>query len=69
MLFMIEISLIQTEQNLIAARFSKEAWKNITSFNWQSFQDPDLKRKFKLSSVLGSSILPEEKFAEVKKTC
>lgn len=52
---------------MAAARFEKEAWKNITSFDWESFQDADLKRRFKLSSVLGSSILPEEKYAEVIK--
>jgi hypothetical protein len=56
----------QLEQSLIAARFEKEAWKNITSFNWKPFTDPDLKRKFKLLSVLGPSALPEGKLTQVK---
>ncbi len=57
---------VQLEQSLVAARFEKEAWKNITgSFNWEPFTDPDLKRKFKLLSVLGPSALPEDKLTQV----
>lgn len=59
---------MQLEQNLAAARFEKEAWKNITNFNWEPFTDPDLKRKFKLLSVLGPSALPEDKLTQVKLT-
>ena len=57
---------MQLEQSLIAARFEKEAWKNITNFNWKSFTDFDLKRQFQLLSVLGPSALPEDKFTQVK---
>lgn len=60
------IFLVQLEQSLVAARFEKEAWKNITNFNWKSFTDFDLKRQFKLLSVLGPSALPEDKFTQVK---
>lgn len=56
---------MQLEQSLVSARFEKEAWKNITSFNWEPFTDPDLKRKFRLISVLGPSALPEEKLTQV----
>lgn len=57
--------LLQLEQNLASARFNKEAWKNITSFNWGPFTDSDLKRKFRLLSVLGTSALPEDKLTDV----
>ena len=54
------------EQSLVSSRFEKEAWKNITSFNWQPFLDDDLKRRFRLlASSLGPSALPEEKYKEV----
>ncbi|XP_046453162.1 angiotensin-converting enzyme-like [Daphnia pulex] len=59
---------LKLEQSLVAARFEKEAWKNITSFNWKPFTDPDLKRKFKLLSVLGPSALPEGKLTQYRKT-
>lgn len=49
----------------MAARFEKEAWKNITNFNWEPFTDLDLKRKFRLLSVLGPSALPEDKLTQV----
>lgn len=57
----------QLEQSLASARFEKEAWKNITKFNWAPFTDLNLKRKFKLLSVLGVSALPEDKLTEVGK--
>ncbi|KAI9554639.1 hypothetical protein GHT06_019912 [Daphnia sinensis] len=59
---------LKLEQSLVAARFEKEAWKNITSFNWEPFTDPDLKRKFRLLSVLGPSALPEEKLTQYRKS-
>ena len=58
------------EQSLVSSRFEKEAWKNVTSFNWQPFLDDDLKRRFRLlASSLGPSALPEEKFTEVIFNC
>lgn len=55
------------EQSLVSSRFEKEAWKNVTSFNWQPFMDDDLKRRYRLlASALGPSALPEEKFTEVQ---
>lgn len=55
----------QVEQGVIAARFQKEVWNNVTRFDWQKFQDPDLRRRFRLLSVLGPSALPEDKLTEV----
>lgn len=60
---------LKMEQSLVSSRFEKEAWKNITSFNWQPFLDDDLKRRFRLlASSLGPSALPEEKYKEYRKS-
>ena len=49
----------------MSARFERLAWKNITSFNWEPFTDLDLKRKFRLLSVLGPAALKEDKLTQV----
>lgn len=48
------------------AKVEKEDWKEIMMFNWKEFEDEDLKRKFKISSDLGESALPEDKYMKVK---
>ncbi|KAF8795126.1 Angiotensin-converting enzyme-like protein [Argiope bruennichi] len=57
--------MLETEQE--SAKFSKEAWKNATSFAWKDFKDKNetLFRWFKSLSVLGTAALPEEKFKEL----
>ncbi|CAG0883553.1 unnamed protein product [Darwinula stevensoni] len=52
-------------ENLIAAHYRKEAWKNVTSFDWEEFHDPELKRLFKLLSILGTAALPDDKFTRL----
>ncbi len=50
------------------SKFAKEFWTNLTArFNkdWRHFGDPDLYRKFKKVTVLGSSALPEDELKEV----
>lgn len=64
LLLLIQFAL-KLAANLETARFDKEAWKNITQFKWALFQDEDLRRKFKLHSVLGDAALPEDQFSEV----
>jgi ABC-type cobalamin/Fe3+-siderophores transport system ATPase subunit len=49
----------------VSASFERLAWKNITSFNWEPFTDLDLKRKFRLLSVLGPAALKEDKLTQV----
>lgn len=53
------------------AAFTKEAWKNLTSKfpAWKSFKDPDLLRKFKKLTVLGTAALPDDKLKEVCTIC
>ncbi|ODN05348.1 Angiotensin-converting enzyme [Orchesella cincta] len=43
------------------SRFWKNTWDSIRKYDWRSFKDPIIQRQFKLLSVLGMSILPEEK--------
>lgn len=40
-------------------------WKSIIQYDWRSFKDPVVRRQFELLSVLGNSILPENKLHEV----
>ncbi|CAL1265728.1 unnamed protein product [Larinioides sclopetarius] len=57
--------MLETEQE--SAKFSKEAWKNATSFAWKDFKDKNetIFRWFKSLSILGTAALPEEKFKEL----
>ncbi|GBO31076.1 hypothetical protein AVEN_207561-1, partial [Araneus ventricosus] len=57
---------IMLEMEQESAKFSKEAWKNATSFAWKDFKDRNetIFRWFKSLSVLGTAALPEEKFKE-----
>ncbi|CAG0895205.1 unnamed protein product [Darwinula stevensoni] len=52
-------------ESLVSARYAKEAWKNVTSFQWKKFRDPELKRLFKSLSILGTAALPDDKFTRV----
>lgn len=50
------------------AKEIKEDWKEVVKFNWQQFEDPDLRRQFKKYSVLGNSALSEDKYKKLKET-
>ncbi|XP_035233433.1 angiotensin-converting enzyme-like [Stegodyphus dumicola] len=52
---------------LEAAEFTKESWKNATSFAWKDFRNKNetVYRWFKKLSVLGYSALPPEDFKEL----
>jgi len=54
------------EVNLESARFHKDMWTNVTTEfpNWREFKNPDLRRKFRELTVLGTAALPEEKLQE-----
>ena len=45
----------------------KEAAENTTLFDWENFEDFDVKRQFSKLSVIGTAKLPEEKIKEVSK--
>jgi len=55
------------EADLDSARFHKEMWRNITTdfADWKEFNDPDLLRKFKELTVLGTAALPDEQLQEL----
>ncbi|XP_075231984.1 angiotensin-converting enzyme-like isoform X2 [Lycorma delicatula] len=42
--------------------FVKEYWLKTIQFPWTSFHDPDLRRQFKLSTILGTAALKEDKY-------
>ena len=45
----------------------KEAAINTTLFDWENFEDFDVKRQFSKLSVIGTAKLPEEKIKQVSK--
>ncbi|KAF4527176.1 hypothetical protein B566_EDAN006101 [Ephemera danica] len=51
-----------------SAKFFKEKWTQLIKFPWQQFSDPDLKRQFKIGSVLGNAILSEEEYKKYEET-
>lgn len=46
-------------------KFLKNMWKETIKFPWTTFKDPDVVKQFKLLSVLGTAILPEDKLKKV----
>ncbi|XP_065334808.1 angiotensin-converting enzyme-like isoform X1 [Cloeon dipterum] len=48
------------------AKFTKESWSKLIKFPWKDFKDPELRRKFKLSSVLGNAALSEEDYNKLQ---
>ena len=65
------INDINQEKKLNASldysKFSKDVWQKMTTDfkSWRTYKDPDLKRKFKKSIVLGASVLPDEELVKV----
>lgn len=47
------------------AKFEKQVWENVSNYCWEDFDDPLLKREFKLMSVLGIPALPDDKLEQV----
>jgi hypothetical protein len=43
----------------------KTMWKETIKYPWTTYKNPDIKRQFKLLSVLGTAALPEDKFKKV----
>lgn len=41
-------------------------WEETVKYPWSTYKNPDIKRQFKLMSVLGTDALPEDK---LKKVC
>jgi hypothetical protein len=51
------------------AQFTKDQWKELIKYPWQTYSNQDLRRQYKMYSILGSAALPYEKFQKVKDTC
>lgn len=47
------------------AKIVKQKWKDTIKYPWTTYKDADLKRQFKLFSILGTAALPEEKYTKV----
>ena len=45
--------------------FLKEAAENTTLFDWENFDDFNVKRQFSKLSIIGTAKLPEEKIERV----
>ena len=45
----------------------KEAAKNTTLFDWENFEDFDVKRQFSKLSIIGTAKLPKEEIKQVSK--
>ncbi|KAF5283057.1 hypothetical protein FQR65_LT14074 [Abscondita terminalis] len=58
------------EQIRISAEIAKEVkedWVELKKFNYESFNDYDLKRQFKKYSILGTAALPDDKYIKLEK--
>eukprot|EP00092_Neocalanus_flemingeri_P032409 GFUD01035244.1.p1 GENE.GFUD01035244.1~~GFUD01035244.1.p1 ORF type:complete len:665 (+),score=203.13 GFUD01035244.1:85-2079(+) len=57
-----------SEAAKVLAAFEKESWKTIfTQYDYDQFEDEDLKRRFKMHSVLGLPALEAEDFSSFNK--
>lgn len=58
----------KNEVSAEVAKYMKEVSKDLTKFNWRTYQSEDLRRQFKSLSKLGYAALPEEDYAELLET-
>ncbi|KAI5723064.1 hypothetical protein M8J76_000774 [Diaphorina citri] len=49
------------------AQFTKDQWKELIKYPWQTYSNQDLRRQYKMYSTLGSAALPYEKFQKLEK--
>ena len=60
-------SNFQIEAAEAVAKYDKQVWFDyITQYDYESFKDPETKRRFQLLSVLGKAALPEDRFSVVR---
>lgn len=53
------------DAQMSSGEFELDAWKKITSFAWDKFKDPKLRRWFSKAAKFGDAALPEHKLAKV----
>lgn len=46
--------------------FQKEAWLNVTKFNWNAFNDATVKREFQYLNILGPAALEDADIQRVR---
>ncbi|XP_060842211.1 angiotensin-converting enzyme-like isoform X3 [Rhopalosiphum padi] len=51
--------------NLEFSKFLKNMWVETVKYPWSTYKDPNIKRQFKLMSVLGTDALPEDKLKKL----
>jgi hypothetical protein len=50
------------------AKYDKKTWfEQVTQYDYESFKDPETKRRFQLLAILGKAALPEDRFSVVSK--
>lgn len=54
--------------NLEFSKFLKCMWEETVKYPWTTYKDPNIKRQFKLMSVLGTDALPEDKLRKLEET-
>ncbi|XP_055907683.1 angiotensin-converting enzyme-like [Eupeodes corollae] len=54
--------LVKNEESAKTAKFMKQIAEDLKQFDWQNFQDPDLKRQFKKLAKLGYAALSEKDY-------
>ena len=57
----------QNEASEISAKYEQKAWKeHISKYDYNTFKDPELRRRFQMLSILGSAALNESRLAHVR---
>lgn len=59
---------LQLQTHLEISKLEKQAWEETKMYRWQDFQDKTLRRMFKKYTVLGASILPDDKYKLLMKS-
>ena len=61
------IVILKNKASEASSKYAQQAWKDhISKYNYSEFNDPELRRRFQMISVLGTSALNESRLAEVR---
>lgn len=59
---------LQLQIQFEVSKEEKKAWEETKMYHWQDFQDYTLRRMFKKYTMLGVSILPDDKYKSLMKS-
>lgn len=59
--------LTQIAANIQFLKFQKEAWNNVTKFDWTNFKNETVKREFEFLNILGPAALNDADALKVYK--